>query len=187
MAGLNSTQTFAFTALIALLLTSGLAQGRDWRWYPRKSPGDSGALRPDLEGTRDDDAEQREMSELEEMRQWLRRRDEDRRRLGITVPDTVEQLEPPGESAAPRRERPERSTRRLTGEFNPEPITDEERLLDEESERVRETLFPHFDGRKASHSSRQAWRHYSYPSWRSIFRHGKSAKSRKGSSSRRRH
>jgi hypothetical protein len=37
------------------------------------------------------------------MRDWLRRRDEDRRQQGITVPDTVEQLEPAGNVTVPRR------------------------------------------------------------------------------------
>lgn len=185
MAGLNSTQVFALTALIALLLTSGLTQARDWRWYPRKAPADSGALRPDLEGTRDDD-EQREMSELDELRQWLRQRDEDRRRQGITVPDTVDQLEPRRDFGATQRQWPEGSTPRLPDRRSPEAIMDDERTLEEQSERVRRALFPHFSGKRTSRFSRHMWRPRTSPS-QGVFRHRAAGAGRKGAGTRRRH
>jgi len=50
-------------------------------------------LRPDLEGAKGDDANSG-LTELDEMRQWLYRRDIERRERGFTVPDTVEQIDP---------------------------------------------------------------------------------------------
>jgi len=81
--------------LLALMVAVGPATARDWRWYPKRQAPDADALRPDLEGTRGDDTSSG-TSDLEEMRQWLYRRDVERRERGFSLPDTVEQLEPGG-------------------------------------------------------------------------------------------
>ena len=78
---------------LTLLLVLGPAAARDWRWYPKRQSPDANALRPDLEGAKGDDGASG-LTELDEMRQWLYRRDAERRERGFTVPDTVEQIDP---------------------------------------------------------------------------------------------
>ncbi|MGY6215186.1 hypothetical protein ACW73L_08495 [Methylolobus aquaticus] len=78
---------------LALVLVLGPASARDWRWYPKRQSPDANALRPDLEGAKGDDGNSG-LTELDEMRQWLYRRDVERRERGFTVPDTVEQIDP---------------------------------------------------------------------------------------------
>ncbi len=185
---MTSTQKIALPVCLALLLASGITPARDWRWYPRKSPQDSGALRPDLEGVKGDDSEQRGISELEEMRQWLRQRDEDRRQQGITVPDTVEQLEPAGDVSVRRRQWPERllpgaGVGRSFGE-----ITEGDQPASDQSERIRDTLYPKFSGGDHSYRTPKTSRHrYSTSSKRHSHHRGSGASRSRAKSSKRRH
>jgi hypothetical protein len=175
---LKSTQKIALCVSISVLLMSGFTQARDWRWYPRKAPKDSGALRPDLEGVKGDDAEQRGLSELEEMRQWLRQRDEDRRQQGITVPDTVEQMEPAGDVTARKRQWPERPVPGLGADPSFGDIMQRNQSVNEQSERVRDTLYPQSSGQRHSYTSRhRARQRYSTSSRR--FTHQRSGSNRK--------
>lgn len=188
MAILTSTQKIALSVCIALLLASGIAPARDWRWYPRKSRPDSGALRPDLEGVKADDPEQQGMSELEEMRQWLRQRDEDRRQQGITVPDTVEQLEPAGDVTVRRRQWPERLAPGLGADHSAGDLADTGRPPGEQSERIRDTLYPQSSGQGLAAKTPPGSRHRYSSSPRRYSHHRGSASSRsrtKGRSKRR--
>lgn len=177
---------FALGALIALLLATGTAQARDWRWYPRPAPADSDALRPELEGTKRDDGERDGISDIDEMRDWLRRRDEDRRQQGITVPDTVEQLEPAGNVTVPRRRQWPDSAVPGFDLGRSAASGDADGVTDEQSERVRDTLFPHSYSKKLRHGARKHGRHYRFTSSQRLGRHGAAGSGKKRGSSRKR-
>lgn len=178
MAVLKTMHTIAASALLGLLFTASPAQARDWRWYPRKAPAESGALRPDLEGTRNDETEQSGISELDEMRRWLQKRDEDRRQQGITVPDTVERYEPiPGLTIHrhrwPARERPDSEV----GSSSP-PNWGGTETAEDHSDRVRDTLFPHSYDQRQAHGSRRTLRHRQSTSSRRTTKYHSSGSSR---------
>lgn len=93
MVGALKPTQYLSAIFVVLTLATSPASARDWRWYPKRESPDANVLRPDLEGTRGNDG-QSGASELDEMRQWLYRRDVQRRERGFVLPDTVEPFEP---------------------------------------------------------------------------------------------
>ena len=153
---MKAIRTMASGALVLWLVIPTGGQARDWSWYPPNEGRGRDALRPEFEGATPDEPDGNGLSEIEEMRQWLRRRDEVRRQQGITVPDVVEQLEPAGEITVRRRHQwPEPRLPSIGAGRDLEDDMGAGTEVDEQSERVRETLFPRSYRQRHGHTSRK--------------------------------
>lgn len=91
---MTATKSCAWLTMLALLASSGEPLARGWGWHRRSAPADSSVLNPNLEGLKGE-SDSDGVSDVEEMRRWLQQRDDERRQMGITVPDTVEPFVPP--------------------------------------------------------------------------------------------
>jgi len=167
---LRATQNIAFFTLLAFLIATGETYARDWGWHRRSTPPDSGALRPDLEGIKED-SERDGTSELEEMRQWLRQRDEERRQLGVTIPDTVEQLRPSEDTGARLPQQADRDPSVPGSELTWGSEVPADRLTDDEGARVQETHYP----RSSEHPRSRYSRRRTGSGAKSSSRHGSSS------------
>lgn len=152
---MTATKKITFFTLLAFLISSEEPLARGWGWHRRSAPSDSSVLRPNLEGIKGE-SEQESAGEVEEMRQWLQQRDDERRQMGITVPDTVEQLEPPPTADGSRW--PQRVGERSQN-FGSESAPGEEvgGLPDVQGEtgRVQDTYYPRGQTHRRSHHSRR--------------------------------
>jgi hypothetical protein len=186
---LKAIQTIALGVLgLGLVMPTG-SQARDWSWYPPNEGRGRDALRPEFEGARPDGPDGNGLTEIEEMRLWLQRRDEDRRRQGITVPDVEEQLEPAGDITVRRRHQwPEPRLPSIGAGRDLEDDMTDGSALDEQSERVRETLFPNSYRQHHGQAARWHGRSRHFTSSQRFWRHGAkgSAKSHGGARRKRR-
>jgi hypothetical protein len=183
---LKAIRSIASGALVLWLVMPTGAQARDWSWYPPNEGRGREALRPQFEGTTPDDPDANGLSETEEMRQWLRRRDEDRRKQGITVPDVEEQLEPAGDITVRRRHQwPEPRLPGIGEGRELEGAMGGGSALDEESERVRETLFPNSYRQHHGHAARRHGRSRHFTSSHRFWRHGTKSSGKSHGSGRR--